>query len=98
MLLLTRNVRIAEIAIDLGFTSITSVNRTFKQLAGQSPSDYRDTPPKDLKGCDQAGARRSPGLHDPFEPACRQMTKMRRVFAKLRKEEIAGSEILHVHA
>jgi hypothetical protein len=32
MLLLTRNVRIAEIAIDLGFTSITSVNRTFKQL------------------------------------------------------------------
>lgn len=42
LLLLPRlcNERVSEVALDIGFKSITNFNRTFKQLAGQSPSDY----------------------------------------------------------
>jgi AraC-like DNA-binding protein len=45
-LLLNPNARVSEVAFDIGFTSITNFNRTFKQLAGQSPSDYREALPK----------------------------------------------------
>jgi len=45
-LLLNPNARVSEIAFDTGFTSITNFNRTFKQLVGRSPSDYRDALPK----------------------------------------------------
>jgi AraC-like DNA-binding protein/ligand-binding sensor protein len=45
-LLLNPNARVSEVAFDSGFTSITNFNRTFKQLVGRSPSDYRDTLPK----------------------------------------------------
>ena len=45
-LLLNPNARVSEVAFDSGFTSITNFNRTFKQLVGQSPSDYREALPK----------------------------------------------------
>ena len=45
-LLLNPNARVSEVAFDTGFTSITNFNRTFKQLVGRSPSDYRSALPK----------------------------------------------------
>jgi YesN/AraC family two-component response regulator len=50
-LLLDRNARISEIAFDIGFTSITNFNRTFKELVGESPSEYRHSLPSPVKGC-----------------------------------------------
>jgi AraC-like DNA-binding protein len=40
-LLLNQNYRISEIAFEVGFQSLTHFNRVFKNIAGQSPSDYR---------------------------------------------------------
>ena len=40
-LLLNRNLRISEIAYEVGFQSLTHFNRVFKKIMGQSPSDYR---------------------------------------------------------
>lgn len=40
-LLLNPNYRIIEIAYEVGFQSLTHFNRTFKSVAGQSPTDYR---------------------------------------------------------
>ena len=39
--LLNPNVRISEIAYDVGFQSLTQFNRTFKRVFGQSPSEFR---------------------------------------------------------
>lgn len=39
--LLSPNLRISEIAYDVGFQSLTQFNRTFKRVFGQSPSDFR---------------------------------------------------------
>ncbi len=44
-LLLNRNLRISEIAYEVGFQSLTHFNRVFKRLLGQSPSEYRDQLP-----------------------------------------------------
>ena len=41
-LLLNPNLRIGEIAYEVGFQSLTHFNRTFKKLAGQSPTEYRE--------------------------------------------------------
>jgi AraC-like DNA-binding protein/ligand-binding sensor protein len=40
-LLLNRNLRISEIAYDIGFQSLTHFNRVFKKITGQSPTEYR---------------------------------------------------------
>lgn len=40
-LLLNPNLRISEIAYEVGFQSLTHFNRVFKKLAGQSPTEYR---------------------------------------------------------
>jgi AraC-like DNA-binding protein/ligand-binding sensor protein len=40
-LLLNPNLRISEIAYEVGFQSLTHFNRVFKKITGQSPSDYR---------------------------------------------------------
>jgi AraC-like DNA-binding protein len=40
--LLNPNLRISEIAYDVGFQSLTQFNRTFKRVLGQSPSEFRD--------------------------------------------------------
>lgn len=40
-LLLNPNRRITEVAYDVGFESITHFNRVFRQIAGQSPSQFR---------------------------------------------------------
>jgi len=39
--LINPNLRISEIAYDVGFQSLTQFNRTFKRVFGQSPSDFR---------------------------------------------------------
>jgi len=40
-LLLNPNLRISEIAYDVGFQSLTHFNRVFKRVIGQSPTEYR---------------------------------------------------------
>jgi YesN/AraC family two-component response regulator len=40
-LLLNPNLRISEIAFEVGFQSLTHFNRVFRKLVGQSPTDYR---------------------------------------------------------
>jgi AraC-like DNA-binding protein len=40
-LLLNPNLRISEIAYEVGFQSLTHFNRVFKNVVGESPSDYR---------------------------------------------------------
>jgi AraC-like DNA-binding protein len=40
-LLLNPNLRISEIAFEIGFQSLTHFNRVFKRIIGQSPTDYR---------------------------------------------------------
>jgi AraC-like DNA-binding protein len=45
-LLLNPNLRISEIAYEVGFQSLTHFNRVFKNVVGESPSDYRSRLPK----------------------------------------------------
>lgn len=40
-LLLRRNLRISEIAYQVGFQSLTHFNRVFKKLVGESPTEFR---------------------------------------------------------
>jgi AraC-like DNA-binding protein/ligand-binding sensor protein len=40
-LLLNPNLRVSEIAYEIGFQSLTHFNRVFKRILGLSPSDYR---------------------------------------------------------
>jgi AraC-like DNA-binding protein/ligand-binding sensor protein len=40
-LLLNRNLRVSEIAYEVGFQSLTHFNRVFKKITGQSPTEYR---------------------------------------------------------
>ena len=40
-LLLNPNLRISEIAYEVGFQSLTHFNRVFKNIVGESPTDYR---------------------------------------------------------
>lgn len=44
-LLLNQNLRISEIAYEVGFQSLTHFNRTFKNIAGESPTAYREQLP-----------------------------------------------------
>lgn len=44
-LLLNPNLRISEIAFEVGFQSLTHFNRVFKRLVGQSPTEYRNQLP-----------------------------------------------------
>ena len=41
-LLLNPNLRVTEVAYDVGFQSLTHFNRTFKRILGLSPTRYRD--------------------------------------------------------
>jgi AraC-like DNA-binding protein len=45
-LLLNPNLRISEIAYEVGFQSLTHFNRVFKKVAGESPTEYRLRLPK----------------------------------------------------
>ena len=40
-LLLNPNLRVSEIAYEIGFQSLTHFNRVFKKITGQSPTEYR---------------------------------------------------------
>jgi AraC-like DNA-binding protein len=42
-LLRNPHLRISEIAFDVGFQSLSQFNRAFKQVTGQSPSEYRQS-------------------------------------------------------
>ena len=42
-LLQNPNLRISEIAFDVGFQSLSQFNRGFRQVSGQCPRDYRDS-------------------------------------------------------
>lgn len=44
-LLLNPNLRISEIAYEVGFQSLTHFNRVFRKLVGQSPTEYRQKLP-----------------------------------------------------
>ena len=46
-LLLNPNLRISEIAYEVGFQSLTHFNRVFKKIVGQSPTEYRGQLPTD---------------------------------------------------
>jgi len=48
-LLLDSQLRIGEIAYDVGFQSLTHFNRVFRKIVGQSPTAYRQSLPKALK-------------------------------------------------
>jgi AraC-like DNA-binding protein len=41
-LLLNPNLRVSEIAYEVGFQSLTHFNRVFKRILGRSPTEYRD--------------------------------------------------------
>jgi AraC-like DNA-binding protein/ligand-binding sensor protein len=41
-LLLNPNLRVSEIAYEVGFQSLTHFNRVFKRILGESPTDYRN--------------------------------------------------------
>lgn len=41
-LLLNPNLRVSEIAYEIGFQSLTHFNRVFKKIAGESPTEYRN--------------------------------------------------------
>jgi len=43
--LLKPNVRVSEVAYEVGFQSLTHFNRVFKKLSGESPTTYRTTLP-----------------------------------------------------
>lgn len=45
-LLLNPNLRVSEIAYEVGFQSLTHFNRVFKKVVGESPTEYRDRLPK----------------------------------------------------
>lgn len=45
-LLLNPNLRVSEIAYEVGFQSLTHFNRVFKKVAGESPTEYRERLPK----------------------------------------------------
>ena len=45
-LLLNPNLRISEIAYEVGFQSLTHFNRVFKKIIGESPTEYRGHLPK----------------------------------------------------
>ena len=44
-LLLNQNLRVSEIAFEVGFQSLTHFNRVFKKIIGQSPTEYRSRLP-----------------------------------------------------
>jgi len=45
-LLLNPNLRVSEIAFEVGFQSLTHFNRVFKKVLGRSPTEYRDRLPQ----------------------------------------------------
>jgi AraC-like DNA-binding protein/ligand-binding sensor protein len=45
-LLANPHARISEVAFEVGFQSLTHFNRVFKQISGQSPTQYREQLPK----------------------------------------------------
>jgi len=48
-LLLNPNLRVSEIAYEVGFQSLTHFNRVFKNIVGQSPTEYRTQLPPNLR-------------------------------------------------
>lgn len=59
-LLLNPHARISEVAYAVGFCSLTHFNRTFKKLAGQSPTKYREHLPCNLISAPPTKAKPKP--------------------------------------
>ena len=54
------NLRVSEIAYEVGFQSVTHFNRVFRRITGQSPTDFRcgrSVNSSSLKGCPAAKSR-----------------------------------------
>gem|GEM_PF-1081079 len=50
VLLTKKDLSVTTVAYDAGFSSITSFNRVFKEVTGQSPSEYREAMPEIIVG------------------------------------------------
>ena len=48
-LLINANLRISEIAYEIGFQSLTHFNRMFKKIVGESPTEYREKLPAAIR-------------------------------------------------
>ena len=48
-LLVNPDLRVSEVACEVGFQSLTHFNRVFRKLAGQSPTQYRESLPKFIR-------------------------------------------------
>ena len=49
-MLLNPNLRVSEIAFAVGFQSLTHFNRVFKNIVGESPTEYRrEAVPRSMK-------------------------------------------------
>lgn len=49
-LLVNPNLRVSEVAYEVGFQSLTHFNRVFRKMSGQTPSDYRERLPHATSG------------------------------------------------
>ena len=65
LLLQNPNLRISEIAFEVGFQSLSQFNRVFKKLSGQSPTEYRakNTTELSLLRCRDDVQRRQNRIH-----------------------------------
>jgi AraC-like DNA-binding protein/ligand-binding sensor protein len=61
--MLNPNLRISEIGFAVGFQSLTHFNRVFRNIAGQSPTEYRGRLPATI-GCQPAGIKHSGNLRE----------------------------------
>ena len=50
---------VTDICLDVGFTSLGTFSRTFREIVGETPSGYRSGhPPMDAPNCFQLAAMR----------------------------------------
>lgn len=42
---------VTDVAIEVGYDSLGTFSRTFREITGRSPSDFRDDTPIDAPGC-----------------------------------------------
>ncbi len=42
---------VTDVAMEVGYDSLGTFSRTFREITGRTPSDIRDDPPVDAPGC-----------------------------------------------
>jgi AraC-like DNA-binding protein/ligand-binding sensor protein len=65
-LLLNPNLRISEIAYESGFQSLTHFNRVFRNVVGESPTDYRGRLPGVARNSGPVGGRNGNQVRRPY--------------------------------